>query len=91
LRRLIAEGAVGELQTIRASFGLAFSDPSNIRLNPALGGGDGFRFEAEQFASLVRCDSARWHGATPQESIDIARVLDGIRASSHDDGRWVNV
>jgi D-xylose 1-dehydrogenase (NADP+, D-xylono-1,5-lactone-forming) len=38
-RELIGQGAVGKIQLIRASFGLAFSDKSNIRFNPALGGG----------------------------------------------------
>jgi D-xylose 1-dehydrogenase (NADP+, D-xylono-1,5-lactone-forming) len=38
-RELIDQGAIGRIQLIRASFGLAFSDKSNIRLNPSLGGG----------------------------------------------------
>jgi xylose dehydrogenase (NAD/NADP) len=38
-RDLIDHGAIGRLQLIRASFGLAFSDRDNIRLNPGLGGG----------------------------------------------------
>jgi xylose dehydrogenase (NAD/NADP) len=38
-RDLIDQGAIGRLQLIRASFGLAFSDLDNIRLNPGLGGG----------------------------------------------------
>jgi D-xylose 1-dehydrogenase (NADP+, D-xylono-1,5-lactone-forming) len=38
-RDLIDQGAIGRLQLIRASFGLAFSDRDNIRLNPGLGGG----------------------------------------------------
>jgi predicted dehydrogenase len=38
-RDLIDRGTIGRLQLIRASFGLAFSDRSNIRLNPSLGGG----------------------------------------------------
>jgi predicted dehydrogenase len=200
-RRLIADGAIGRIQMIRASFGLAFSDRSNIRLNPTLGGGslldagsypvslcrilagslpkrvqaiarwtddaldrtlvatidfddgvlaqiscsfatafhrhaliigddgiietdftnhiwagphtairlrrglgfrtpyevvnfpggDGFRLEAEEFARLAMGNSAKWSGASPQESIDIARILDAISASSHADGLWVNL
>jgi D-xylose 1-dehydrogenase (NADP+, D-xylono-1,5-lactone-forming) len=39
LRELVAAGAVGKVQLIRASFGVPFSDPSNIRLQPDLGGG----------------------------------------------------
>jgi predicted dehydrogenase len=38
-RNLIAQGAIGRVRLIRASFGLAFSDSGNIRLNPSLGGG----------------------------------------------------
>jgi len=200
-RELIAEGAIGRLQMIRASFGLAFSDKSNIRLNPALGGGclldagsypvslcrilagsspkrvqsvarwtddavdrtlvstidfangvlaqiscsfatafhrhaiiagddgiietdftnhawansppviklrrglgfrtpyeileptggDGFRLEAEEFAGLVKGDQTRWHGASPDESLDIARTLDAIAKSARADGRWVDL
>jgi D-xylose 1-dehydrogenase (NADP+, D-xylono-1,5-lactone-forming) len=36
---LIAAGAIGKLQLIRASFGVPFSDPGNIRLQPDVGGG----------------------------------------------------
>jgi D-xylose 1-dehydrogenase (NADP+, D-xylono-1,5-lactone-forming) len=39
LRRLLDEGAIGRLQTIYACFGVKFSDPSNIRLDPERGGG----------------------------------------------------
>jgi predicted dehydrogenase len=199
-RQLIAEGAIGQLQMIRASFGLAFSDRSNIRLNPVMGGGslldagsypvslcrilagsppkrvqsiarwtedavdrtlvstidfangvlaqiscsfatafhrhaiiagddgiietdftnhawagqpavklrrglgfrtpyetlecpggDGFRLEAEEFAKLANGDQTEWHGASPDESLDIARTLDAIAKSARADGRWVNL
>jgi D-xylose 1-dehydrogenase (NADP+, D-xylono-1,5-lactone-forming) len=39
LRELLAQGAIGKVQLIRASFGITFSDPANIRLKPELGGG----------------------------------------------------
>jgi xylose dehydrogenase (NAD/NADP) len=39
IRDLIEQGAIGRLQLIRASFGLAFSNRDNIRFNPDLGGG----------------------------------------------------
>lgn len=200
-RELIAEGAIGRLQIIRASFGVPFSARSNIRLNPALGGGslldagsypvslcrilagsapkrvqsvarwtddavdrtlvstidfangvlaqiscsfatafhrhailagddgiietdftnhgcansppaiklrrglgfrtpyeilettadDGFRLEAEEFAELAKGDQTKWHGASPDESLDIARTLDAIAKSARTDGRWVNI
>lgn len=38
-RNLIEQGVIGRLQLIRASFGLRFSDNTNIRLNQKLGGG----------------------------------------------------
>ncbi|WID95079.1 Gfo/Idh/MocA family oxidoreductase [Bosea vestrisii] len=39
LRELLAAGAIGKVQLIRSSFGVAFSDPTNIRLKPDVGGG----------------------------------------------------
>ena len=39
LRELLAEGAIGKVELIRSSFGVAFSDPGNIRLQPDVGGG----------------------------------------------------
>jgi xylose dehydrogenase (NAD/NADP) len=39
LREVLASGAIGRIQLIHASFGCTFSDPANIRLDPALGGG----------------------------------------------------
>ncbi|MGF6774074.1 xylose dehydrogenase (NAD/NADP) [Paraburkholderia sp. GAS199] len=39
LRRLLDEGAIGRVQTMYACFGVKFSDPANIRLDPERGGG----------------------------------------------------
>jgi xylose dehydrogenase (NAD/NADP) len=39
LRQLLAEGAIGPVQLIQASFGFTFTNPANIRLDPAMGGG----------------------------------------------------
>ncbi len=39
LLELIAEGAVGRVRMIRASFSFATDDPTNVRLSAALGGG----------------------------------------------------
>ncbi len=39
VRKLIKDGAVGKPQLIRASFGIPFSDPNNIRLIADLAGG----------------------------------------------------
>lgn len=49
--------------------------------------GNGFRLEAEEFASLV-AGKGGWHGASPAESLDIALILDAIRASAPS-GAWV--
>jgi len=42
----------------------------------------GFLAEAESFHDLVRSGWSRWTGATPDESIDIARTLDALAASA---------
>src|SRR4030095_4436897 len=39
LRELLRERAIGRLQLVHASFGFLLTDPSNIRMNPALAGG----------------------------------------------------
>lgn len=39
IERLIAEGAIGEIQSMTAAFGFALSDPADIRFDAALGGG----------------------------------------------------
>lgn len=39
LRELLRDGAIGGVQTVHASFGVTFDDPSNIRLDPQRGGG----------------------------------------------------
>ncbi len=39
LRELLAANAIGRVRFIQASIGFPMSDPSNIRLNPALAGG----------------------------------------------------
>lgn len=38
-RELVASGAIGRVQLIRTTFGVPFSDPTNIRLMPDLAGG----------------------------------------------------
>jgi xylose dehydrogenase (NAD/NADP) len=53
LRELIEAKAIGRIQTINSNFGVAFSDPANIRLNAELGGGA--LLDAGSYAvSLVR-------------------------------------
>jgi xylose dehydrogenase (NAD/NADP) len=53
LREMLTAGAIGKVRLIRSSFGVAFSDPANIRLKPDLGGGA--LLDAGSYAvSLVR-------------------------------------
>ncbi len=54
-----------------------------------LPGGDGFRAEADSFATLVRT-GAGWNGASEAESIDIVLALEAIAASARS-GRWVDI
>jgi predicted dehydrogenase len=44
----------------------------------------GFLAEAEAFADLVAHGWTRWPGATAEESIDIARMLDALAASARE-------
>jgi D-xylose 1-dehydrogenase (NADP+, D-xylono-1,5-lactone-forming) len=44
----------------------------------------GFLAEAESFHDLVRHGWDRWSGVTPQESIDIAAMLEALAASARD-------
>lgn len=39
MKELIDSGAIGRVEMIRASFGVTFNDPANIRLRPEVGGG----------------------------------------------------
>jgi D-xylose 1-dehydrogenase (NADP+, D-xylono-1,5-lactone-forming) len=39
VRELVRSGAIGRIKLVRATFGVPFSDPSNIRLSAALAGG----------------------------------------------------
>ncbi len=73
LRELLAEGAIGRLQTINANFGVRFSDPSNIRLNPDLGGGA--LLDAGSYpVSLVRLVA----GAPPKRACAASRMMHGV-------------
>jgi D-xylose 1-dehydrogenase (NADP+, D-xylono-1,5-lactone-forming) len=50
-------------------------------------GGNGFFYEAESFARLVGSgDAGQWTGITPQESIDVAAMLDALRAAARTGG-----
>jgi predicted dehydrogenase len=78
LRELVAANALGELRTIQAAFGFTLGDVSNIRYDPALGGGA--LLDAGTYpVSLVRVlagqrpvrvyASARWHERGVDETL----------------------
>lgn len=52
--------------------------------------GNGFLLEAESFAGLARESKGAWSGATPEESIDIALIIDAIRDSARS-GQWSDI
>lgn len=58
-RDALANGAIGELRAVRASFAFGIHDPGNIRLDPALGGG------ATWDVGCYPVDVARWYLGTP--------------------------
>ena len=43
---------------------------------------DGFLAEIDSFADLISIGSPQWSGATPEQSVDIARTLEAIIASA---------
>lgn len=74
---------VGGPAVLQIRRGLPMTVPFEAIPVPA---GNGFRLEAESFAHLVR-GTGEWTGASPAESVDIAMILDAIRASARS-GRW---
>jgi D-xylose 1-dehydrogenase (NADP+, D-xylono-1,5-lactone-forming) len=65
---LVGAGAIGKLQLIRASFGVPFSDPNNIRLQPDVGGGS--LLDAGSYPVSLVCVLA---GARPKRVHAVAR------------------
>jgi predicted dehydrogenase len=53
-------------------------------------GADGFRLEAESFASLVRTGRG-WNGASEAESLDVAAALAATARSARAGGAWVDL
>ena len=92
---LLRSGAIGTVQSMQASFGFKLAQPAgNIRMDPGLGGGalldagsyplSLIRLVMGQAPVQVRAD-ARWAGAGPDDSVDIAmagtlRYADGRQA-----------
>lgn len=61
--------------------------PATPRETIETAGGNGFFYEAESFARLVASGKpADWTGITPQESLDVAAMLDALRAAARSGG-----
>jgi predicted dehydrogenase len=82
LVELLQSGAIGTVRSVQASFGFTLSNPaSNIRLDPALGGGallDAGSYPASlirlvmgEAPASVRAD-ARWTAGGPERGVDLA-------------------
>ncbi|MEO7736389.1 MAG: Gfo/Idh/MocA family oxidoreductase [Kofleriaceae bacterium] len=77
IERLIAEGAIGEVRTMFATFGFTMADPANVRLDAALGGGS--IWDAGCYpVSFVR----QVFGARPIRVSAVARWIDGTGSST---------
>jgi D-xylose 1-dehydrogenase (NADP+, D-xylono-1,5-lactone-forming) len=72
---------VGDAPTIELTRG---AGPDGIRETLDFPGVSGFRLQTEAFADLVRAGWAHWPGATPDESIDIAMMLEALALSARD-------
>lgn len=68
LQELLASGAIGQVQLIRASFGVFFADPGNIRLQPDVGGGS--LLDAGSYATSLILLAA---GGRPERVSAVAR------------------
>lgn len=68
---------LGGLPILTVRTGAMPSEPKTIEV----AGGNGFLAEAESFQKLVTLGTDYWTGATPEESIDVALILDAIRQS----------
>jgi predicted dehydrogenase len=73
--------------TLRVKRGVPNTVPFAVEEVP---GGDGFRLEAESFATLVRT-GVGWTGASEAESIDTALALEAIATSLRAGGTWVDI
>jgi predicted dehydrogenase len=99
-RHALIAGDAGVIETGYANHALPGTTTLPLRIRRGIQGtlpmetlevpaGDGFRAEAESFATLVRT-GAGWTGASEAESLDIAATLAAIAASAPT-GAWVAV
>jgi predicted dehydrogenase len=59
--------------------GIGYDAPRELIESPEM---PGFLAEADAFAALVREGWSAWPGTTPQESIDIAAMLEALAQSA---------
>jgi D-xylose 1-dehydrogenase (NADP+, D-xylono-1,5-lactone-forming) len=78
---------VGDTPTIALTRG---AGPEGIHEILDFPGVSGFRLQTEAFADLVRGGWAHWPGATPEESIDIALMLEALALSARE-GRVITI
>jgi len=99
-RLAVIAGEAGVIETTYANHAPVGGDTLPLRIRRGVAGilpletvevpaGDGFRAEAESFATLIRT-GAGWTGATETESLDIAATLEAI-ARSAPTGAWVEL
>ncbi len=72
----------GDTPTIALTRG---AGPDGIHEKLEFMGMSGFRGQTEAFADLVRDGWAHWPGATPEESIDIAMMLEALAQSAREE------
>jgi predicted dehydrogenase len=65
--------------SLRLRQGTGWHEENRIIDIPAV---DAFLAQAEGFSDMIFGAETQWNGATPQESIDIARTIDAILESS---------
>lgn len=99
-RHAVIVGTEGVIETGYANHGPAEGGGLTLRVKRGAAGtvafttesvpaGDGFRYEAESFARMLREGPSAWNGASAAESIDTVAALEAIARSLREDGRWV--
>jgi D-xylose 1-dehydrogenase (NADP+, D-xylono-1,5-lactone-forming) len=71
---------LGGPPTVRVRRGQLVIDQEETTVTES--GGNGFLAEAESFARMVAGGPQQWNGATPEESIDIAMMLEALLESA---------
>jgi len=77
VRRLVDEGAIGRVLTLRAAFGFKLDRAEDVRLSPALGGG------AAQDVGCYAVNAARWFLGEPTRVLGRAADRRGVGVDTH--------